>query len=299
MKKKHIIFVPGKNPKPSADQHKSLLWRTMLDGVRRAKPDIAVDIEKHKESFHIVAWNYTYYQNYHDSALDLPWIDTLLNKHGPTKEDIKEAGSWLVHINRFLYSVADHIPSLIQWLPESARSTIEETNGYFENHGNVGYEIRSMLKTILRPMLDNNEDVLVVGHSLGSVIAYDALWELSHYEVHSGEVDFLSLGSPLGLKFVQNKLQGRLYPGKNRFPFNIRHWFNLSSVGDTTAVDRRFNDDFSDMLKYGLVESIEDHCDGIYNFYRNEDGLDSHGSYGYLVNPAVGEIIAKWWKQEP
>lgn len=297
MNKKHIIFVPGMSPMPPADQHTNLLWRTLLEGVRRAEPDIAIDIEQHKARFHIVAWNYSYYQYNHDTTQDLPWIDALLNKHGPTQQDIREAGSWLVHLDRFLYTVADHLPWLIRWLPESAKNTIEETNSYFKNHGNIGYEIRGMLKTLLRPMLDKNEQVLIIGHSLGSVIAYDALWELSHNEVHSGKVDFLSLGSPLGLKFVQNKLQGKQYPKGNRFPGNIHRWINLSSVGDTTAADRRFNDDFADMLKYGLVESIEDHCEGIYNFYRDENGLDCHGSYGYLVNPAVGGIIAEWWRQ--
>jgi hypothetical protein len=296
MKKKHIIFVPGKSPKPSADQHKNMLWRTLLEGVSRAEPNIAVDIEKDKTRFNIVAWNYAYYQHNRDIAQDLSNIDTLLTQHGPTPQDIREASSWRNNLNRFLFTIADHFPLLIRWVPESTKNTIEETNAYFENHGNIGYEIRGMLKTILRPMLDKNEPVLIIGHSLGSVIVYDALWELSRYEAHTGKVDFLSIGSPLGLKFVQSKLQGRQYSEKNKYPSNIRRWINLSSVGDTTAVDKHFNDDFADMLKYGLVESIEDHHEGIYNFYRDDEGLDSHSSYGYLVNPAVGHIIAKWWR---
>jgi len=297
MNTKHIIYVPGKSPKPPADQHRNMLWRTLLEGVRRAEPDIAIDIEQHKTSFHLVGWNYAYYQYSHDTARDLPWIDELLNSHGPTQQEIREAGSWRVNLIRFFYTLADHFTWLIRWLPESARKTIEETNAYFENHGNIGYEIRGMLKSVLRKRLDKNEKILIIGHSLGSVIIYDALWELSHNEVHSGKVDFLSLGSPLGLKFVQHKLQGRQYPKENRFPHNIHRWINVSSVGDTTAVDKRINDSFTEMLQYNLVESIEDHCKGIYNFYRDDAGLDCHSSYGYLVNPAVGEIIAQWWRQ--
>ena len=49
------------------------------------------------------------------------------------------------------------------------------------------------------------------------------------------------------------------------------------------------------MLALGIIDSIQDHCDGIYNFYRNEEGLNCHRSYGYLVNPAVGKVIADWW----
>ena len=80
-----------------------------------------------------------------------------------------------------------------------------------------------------------------------------------------------------------------------RYPAVIRHWVNVSSVGDVTALDRYFHDDFRPMLELGLVKSIEDHTDGIYNFFHNEDGLNCHRSYGYLVNPAVGKIIADWW----
>ncbi len=71
--------------------------------------------------------------------------------------------------------------------------------------------------------------------------------------------------------------------------------FNISSVGDLTALDRTFADDFSEMLALGMVNSIEDHCEGIYNFFHNEEGLNCHRSYGYLVNPDVGKVIADWW----
>ena len=50
------------------------------------------------------------------------------------------------------------------------------------------------------------------------------------------------------------------------------------------------------MLDLGIIGSIEDHTDGIYNFYHNEEGLNCHRSYGYLVNPATGNIIADWWR---
>ena len=297
MNKKHIIYVPGMSPKPPTEQHRNMLWRSLLEGVKRAEPDTALEIENHMDEFHIVAWNHAYYLNSHDSAQDLPWIDALLNKHGPTQQDISEADSWRVHIIRFLYAIVDLFPWLIRWLPESACNTIKETNRYFENRNNIGYQVRGMLKTILQPILEKNEQIMVIGHSLGSVIVYDALWELSQNKLHFGKVDFLSLGSPLGLKFVQNKLQGRQYPKKNKYPNNIHRWINITSVGDTTAIDRNLKDDFSDMLKYDLIKSIEDHCKGIYNFYRDDKGLDCHTSYGYLVNPAVGMVIANWWRQ--
>ena len=140
--------------------------------------------------------------------------------------------------------------------------------------------------------------MLLIGHSLGSVIAYDTLWELSHLEHLPGTIDlFLTMGSPLGMDYVQHRLMGNEQKGPHKYPANISHWVNISSVGDITALDRVFRDDFAHMLELGIIESIEDHSEAIYNFFRNDEGLNVHRSYGYLVNPAVGNIIGEWWRR--
>lgn len=84
---------------------------------------------------------------------------------------------------------------------------------------------------------------------------------------------------------------------KNQYPNNIRRWTNISAEGDLVALGKDFSKCFEPMLSLNLLESIDDHSQGIYNFFRNEEGLNCHRSYGYLVNPAVGKIIADWWKQ--
>jgi len=71
-------------------------------------------------------------------------------------------------------------------------------------------------------MLDNNEPVLIIGHNMGSIISYDALWELSYHKKQSGQVDFLSLGSPLGINFVQHRLLGNTERGKRKYPTTIQ-----------------------------------------------------------------------------
>ena len=50
------------------------------------------------------------------------------------------------------------------------------------------------------------------------------------------------------------------------------------------------------MRDLGLIEKITDMDESIFNYFRNADGLNVHRSYGYLVNPRVGEVIAKWWR---
>lgn len=296
--KKQIIFVPGKNPKPEPAVHCQLLWRTLREGIKRADPGFNQPDGFGNHVFTLIAWNYLYYHQYRDPARDLPWIDALLNRHGPSDADIQQALGWHTRLTRIAYRVADRLPFIIAMLPRVIRDTVLETQRYFDNSNNIASRIRERLKKELRPLLADNSPVLLIGHSLGSVIAYDALWELSHIEKLPGKIDlFLTLGSPLGMHYVQHRLLGANKKGKQHYPLNIHRWSNLSAVGDLTALDQHIQDDFQAMLDLGLVASIEDHCDGIFNFFHNEEGLNCHRSYGYLVNPAVGKIIADWWRQ--
>lgn len=298
MNKRHIIFVPGKNPKPPAEQHQELLWRTLLEGVRRADPDSFNILSKHSEDFRLAAWTYLYYRQHKDISRDLPWIDALINTHSASIADIEEANAWHRKFYKLLVILADMFPLIIPLLPKAMNRTLNETKRYFKNGNNVASQIREVLKHEIRTHLHNNEKILLIGHSLGSVIAYDTLWELSHKEKLPGKIDmFLTIGSPLGLKYIQNRLMGHNQQGTNKYPTNIHNWVNISSVGDIVALNKYFSESFDEMMSLDIIDSIDDHCDGIYNYYRNEDGLNCHRSYGYLVNPAVGKIIADWWVQ--
>ena len=97
------------------------------------------------------------------------------------------------------------------------------------------------------------------------------------------------------MRYVKRRLLGCNRTGKQKYPDNIRRWINVAAEGDVTALDRSFSEDFGEMVTLGNVESIEDHCDGIYNYFRGKEGLNCHRSYGYLVNPIVGKTIADWW----
>ena len=70
------------------------------------------------------------------------------------------------------------------------------------------------------------------------------------------------------------------------FLYSARRW-SILSIGLM----------FLAFVSIGIIDSIEDHCEGIYNFFHNEEGLNCHRSYGYLVNPAIGNVIAQWWKE--
>lgn len=96
------------------------------------------------------------------------------------------------------------------------------------------------------------------------------------------------------MKFIFKRLHGISATERRTYPSNIRHWHNVSSEGDIVALNRRLRTTFQDMLKHGLVKSIEDHYRGVYNHFRNNTSLNFHRSYGYLINPVVGRLIGQW-----
>lgn len=295
-----IIYIPGKNPKPPEAQHRRELWRSLLAGVGRVDAAAAQAIGQQAQVFYLIAWNYLYYQSFQSFKEDLPWIDTLLKRSAPTPEERRFALSFRRRGARFMYNLADLFQFLIPLLPDQAvKNTIQETVRYFKNDNGIGEQVRELLKAPLRRMLAQGERVLIIGHSMGSVIAYDALWELTHVEKLPQRVDlFLTLGSPLGMRFTQARLMGAHEHGQRRYPHNIRRWVNVAAHGDLTALDPVLGDDFKSMLQLGLTESISDINRGIFNYFRNDRGLNVHRSYGYLVNPRVGEVIAHWWNEK-
>ncbi len=293
-----ILYIPGKNPKPPPEQHRPQLLRALAHGVERADPAVARARAENPGCFTLIAWNPLYYQSYKPLDEDLPWIDVLLKRVGPTEHDVKEALSWRRRVAWLLYTLGDIFHFLIPLLPDPAvKSTIQETARYFSNRDGIGEAVREQLKTPLRRMFAEGRRILIIGHSMGSVIAYDALWELTHVEHNPGKVDlFLTIGSPLGMRFTQERLLCAREQGRRRYPHNIRRWVNLAAQGDLTALDPTLRDDFKSMLELGLVESLTDIDSGLFNYFRNEKGLNVHRSYGYLVNPRMGEVIAAWWK---
>ncbi len=295
MATRHIIFIPGINPKPPADEHRALLWRTLLEGVRRADVKAANNLQTHYAQFHLVSWNQLFYHEQKDISKDMPWVKALLSKPEAIAQDIRDANAISIKINRAALRVVDQRPFLLQLLPERSRKMALDLDRYFNNTDQVASNIRDLLKQILQPLLEQNEPVLIIGHSMGSIIAYDTLWEMSQQQVLLGKVDFLTLGSPLGMRYIQHRLLGWQNAGSEKYPLNIRKWINVAAEGDLAALNGNFSHSFKAMLDLKLLKSIEDYNHGVYNFFRNEDGLNSHRSYGYLVNPVVGRLIADWW----
>ena len=100
---------------------------------------------------------------------------------------------------------------------------------------------------------------VVIAHSLGTVVAYEALH--AHAELH---VDLLvTLGSPLALPdAIFHRLQPPPSGGSGLRPPNVSRWVNISDHGDPIAILRPFKNYFPG-VDLDLTESV-----GLFDFHR-------------------------------
>jgi len=291
-----ILYVPGLRPKPPPSIHREELLRCLLAGVGRVDIEVASQVRETDRSFDIVGWTYDFYAEHRDIELDRAGIEQVLKQQEATPEDIAEARTFKRRTVRWLYRLAEHLPFLIpQVADESMQLHLRDLRRYVTNDADIANATRRLLKMPLRAAWQSGRPILLIGHSMGSVITYDALWQLSRESDDELQVDFLTLGSPLGQRYIQRRLNGCNEKGERRYPDNIRRWVNIAAVGELTAIDTEVGNDFAEMVAMGLTEEIRDL--EVHNYFRFQGMLNVHSEYGYLVNATTANEISSWWRE--
>lgn len=291
-----IIYVPGLLPKPEPEAHRDALLRCLVAGIRRVDETVADAITSTAGGFDVVSWTYDFYREHRDIGIDTAAIDNVIAQPGATAADIAEANSWTRRLTRWIYRLGDLLPFLIPHIAnERMELHLRDLRRYVLDDNGIAEHTRRMLKIPLRAASEAHRPVLLLAHSMGSVIAYDALWEMTHIDRNHVPVDLLlTMGSPLGQRYIQKRIKGNTASGVDRYPHNIRNWKNLSAVGDMTAIDPWLLNDFREVLELGLVESFEDA--ELHNYFRLDGVLNVHAEYGYLVNEVAARTVADWWR---
>ncbi|ESQ08486.1 MAG: hypothetical protein N838_18705 [Thiohalocapsa sp. PB-PSB1] len=128
--------------------------------------------------------------------------------------------------------------------------------------------------------------IMVIGHSMGSIVAYDVLRRLGRQFTDLSIDHFVTIGSPLGLPHVKVKIfeENDLV----RTPSLVRRWTNFSERRDPVAFDTHLAREFAANDRGIRVED-----DLVLNTsVTGEDGsIDYHSSIGYLRTPEVSAII--------
>ena len=289
-----IVYVPGLMPKPPADVHHHELVRCLVEGLLRVDADNANDIGN---AFHLVSWTYDFYGEHRDINLDIADIETILTKSGPSEKDIEVVTSFKRRFARWLFRTADYLPFLIpHFATEEIEIHLRDFHRYLRNNRGISEAARQKVKTVLVEAASAGRPILVFGHSMGSVIAYESLWQLSREMKSHVTVDLLTTGSPLGQTIVQRHLMGSHSPGAGRYPANIRQWTNIAAVGELTAIDRVLKNDFMEMIELGLIKEIDDRDS--FNYYHMHGALNVHAEYGYLINKVTAGVMSQWWREK-
>lgn len=147
--------------------------------------------------------------------------------------------------------------------------------------------IRKQLRKRLRDTVLSNKDkpMMVIAHSMGSIIAYDVLRALGRDHPSLSIDHFITIGSPLGLPHVKHKIQQE--NDRVRTPSVVKRWTNFADRRDPVAVDVHLA---SDYRPNDAGVRVKD--DLVINGYRTPKGdSNHHKSYGYLRAPEVSRAI--------
>jgi hypothetical protein len=155
-------------------------------------------------------------------------------------------------------------------LPGITSTTIErylrDVYLYVSNR-TVAREINAIVESKL-----TDQPTVVIGHSLGSVVAYRVLLEQAP-KIKLRR--FITVGSPLGIKTISSNLGVLKYP-----PADL-HWYNAYDDGDIVALNP-------------LTDPWFTTDPAITNYSRVKNATDNrHGIIGYLNDVTVARAVAE------
>ncbi|MEF2551403.1 hypothetical protein VQ042_08510 [Aurantimonas sp. A2-1-M11] len=331
---KHLILVHGRSVKPAGSLMAQIARRALLDGLRRARADAAVaDIESGRIEVHFV-----YYGDINNeiaAAADTAKRAILTASNDPEYTfrpalpfDLIEAGyAFTSALRRFdkpayrkvlaeaedwrLLDEAADIASLFGQLftfgflnDRLIASSLPDLSAYLTSQI-ISSSIRGRLQSVLLPRIDARDDMCLLTHSMGCIVAWDVLWKLSYMSEYAAVRErggriarWVTFGCPLGEPGVRRNLAGGWARSNEEFPRQVVEWRNIHAEDDYIAHIERMRSAFSTMLRAGFVQEISDRK--IYNCWHYADAASGaivsnpHDLYGYLMHPTLGTAVAEW-----
>jgi hypothetical protein len=186
----------------------------------------------------------------------------------PGPEQFNDTLVWAPHVvERALASLAKS-KYLADYVPIQFFGDLKQVVLYL----NDAAKRQSILDRVL-PCITSDTRI-VIGHSLGSIIAYEAV-SAKPKEV----TDLITIGSPLGLRnIIFDKLTPRAdAAGHGIWPGRVRNWTNIAAKGDIVAAVKVLAPLFGSRVHDVLIDS----------------GLDAHNSERYLNTIQAGQAIAR------
>ena len=303
-----IVLVHGRSFTPPAEEQLQLFSRALESGIEQDCPD---EMPAFAETSRYTAYYGDFTNdllrstgNDYDEQLDVNDLTNALNellvvdrKKGfgvknydrlPGKSAAKE----------FAVSVFAPLIESIGLGKKVVAGRQQDLAEYWKPDSEYRHAVLGRVREVIVNALENDDRVTVISHGTGSIVTYDALWQLSHDPEHvdsckDQKVDlWITLGSPLGDGMVQKHLLGSRHGGREKYPTNLLVWHNVSAEDDYMSHDNTVSDDYRAMLTQRQISSIRDYR--VYNLAIRYGRSNPHNILGYLIHPRVSKIIADW-----
>lgn len=156
------------------------------------------------------------------------WVNGVIKENAPTV---------LKYLNEKLPGVLDALVDLPLYLDE-------------ERAGVIRSKVNKAIRAAQR---DNTKGVILLGHSLGSVIAFDVTAEAVEKGENTPVKALVTMGSPLKWVTELRESECKLFPDKTiRTCIDPVHWVNFFDKEDPVPMRRKLN-----KTTFGEVENIE------------------------------------------
>ncbi|MGF7141495.1 PGAP1-like alpha/beta domain-containing protein [Roseimarinus sediminis] len=164
---------------------------------------------------------------------------------------------------------------------------IEECKDQFDKTCKAKHLIRKRIIEVINKY--KGYEILIIAHSMGSIVAFDVLtFLLPETNIHT----LVTIGSPLGLPVVVSKIaaEHKKNPNGHKYmatpPGVGTNWFNLADISDKVALNYKLNDDFSPNEK-----EVSPFDFLVVNDYEINKQKNPHKSFGYLRTPELSKIL--------
>lgn len=310
---KTLILVHGRGFKPGKGELEALWLEALRSGLTRDFADPLAAWRRCRREF-------VYYGDEvggvleragrkYDAALDLADLkNTLVSLAAlaKTKQFRREHYERLPGkspLKEFLADIGAPALSVLGLKDRAVGRFLPELLDYWRTDGSAIRAVDRRLCDVIADAIERGDDILLISHCIGSVLAYNALWALSRGGYRDGRCAhgkvalWLTLGSPLGDETVKHRLDDGGVDRRSRYPHNIVAWINVAAEDDFVCHDQRIANDYQGMLDARLVSRIEDIR--IYNMAMRYGRSNPHNALGYLMHPRVTQVVGRWLGSAP
>jgi pimeloyl-ACP methyl ester carboxylesterase len=172
-------------------------------------------------------------------------------------------------------------------LPEPARRwfTRKLTSAFLRDVSDFFYDADRravMMNSVIERIEPGGGPFVVIGHSQGSMIAYAVLQKLARERTDLEVPLFVTIGSPLGIKEVQDELRRITQQAQLAVPGCVGRWLNVADPLDPVAFDKWLKDDFRATNGVRVEDELE---------WNKDSPRHPHSGTGYLQTKPVRRAV--------